>query len=150
MKRFISLLVVALLSLSTTASAREVAIPEHWEGLATVEGECFCQQHLNQTALVIPGDVDNNQNINAADALLILQCAVNPTVTYNRFKKAGACISRYATDINQDDKVNANDALLILQYAVDKIDTLGGAPAIPSFTLYQQPDWDIPVSPTDA
>lgn len=54
------------------------------------------------------GDVNNDDNVNSADALLILQYAVG-------LKKD---ISLTVGDVNNDGKINSADALLVLQIAV--------------------------------
>ena len=58
------------------------------------------------------GDVNEDTKINAVDALLILQYAVNK-YELNDTQKVAA-------DVNKDTKVNSVDALNILQYAVGK------------------------------
>jgi hypothetical protein len=59
------------------------------------------------------GDVDDDNVINATDALLALQVAVG--------KKQITLPQQIAADVNGDGKLDAVDALLILQYAVGKI-----------------------------
>ena len=58
------------------------------------------------------GDVNEDTKINAVDALLILQYAVNKYELNDTQK--------LAADVNKDTKVNSVDALNILQYAVGK------------------------------
>lgn len=72
------------------------------------------QADAQDTALYATGDVDNNQKVDASDALLALQVSVSiktPTKAEN-----------YAADVNGDGLVNALDALLMLQYSVQIID----------------------------
>ncbi len=67
----------------------------------------------NNYPVVTLGDVSGDSNINAADALLVLQQAV---------KLVQLAPSAYqAADVNRDGTVNASDALLILQYTVGLI-----------------------------
>lgn len=54
----------------------------------------------------IPGDVDGNQSVNMADAMLLLQYAAGEKVTINSSN----------ADVNGDNVVDINDALLLLQY----------------------------------
>lgn len=58
------------------------------------------------------GDINNDSNVNSADALLILQHSVDLIKLDNTQKK-------YA-DLNGDNKYNSSDALLILQKSVGK------------------------------
>ncbi len=62
---------------------------------------------------VLPGDVDESGEVNAADALLALQIATN--------KVTPTDIQTVAADVDGNPGVSANDALLILQYATKKI-----------------------------
>lgn len=63
---------------------------------------------------VLPqGDVDNNGQVDAADALQALQ-ATTDKITLDG-------LSETAADVNSDGTVTANDALMILQYATKKI-----------------------------
>ena len=62
------------------------------------------------------GDINNDGNINAADALLALQHSVKLTTLEG--EKA------VAADVNRDGLINATDALCILQYSVKLIDKL--------------------------
>ncbi len=60
------------------------------------------------------GDVDGDSVIDAKDALLILQAAVDKvTLTPDKI---------FVADVNGDNALNAVDALLVLQRAVDKIE----------------------------
>ncbi len=149
MKRFLALFLIVVLSFTMTVSARQVELPENWEGLPTVQGRCICEDHLNQTALLVPGDINRDGDINAADALLILQCATNPLSVYNRYKRAGACMARYVADLDGDENINAVDALYVLQYAVGKRDRFEVSLAIPDVTFYEPPNGFGPFSPTD-
>ena len=58
------------------------------------------------------GDVNEDGEINAKDALMVLKIAVNKIVPTQEQEMCG--------DLNGDRKVNATDALWILQYAVGK------------------------------
>lgn len=62
------------------------------------------------------GDVNNDKNINATDALLVLQHTVG--------KKLLTGNALIAADVTKDDAVNATDALSILRYSVGKTDKL--------------------------
>ena len=59
------------------------------------------------------GDVNGDGAVNAADALLVLQCAVGKADFDFPQKKAA--------DVNRNGVVEAADALLILQHTVGKI-----------------------------
>lgn len=63
------------------------------------------------------GDVNNDQKINAKDALLVLRIAVNKYTPNNNEK--------LAADVNRDQKIDAKDALEILKFAVNKPSCLG-------------------------
>ncbi len=68
----------------------------------------------NPAVTVVYGDVNGDDSIDAKDALLILQAAVDKAeLTEEQTKKA---------DVNGDTAIDAKDALLVLQKAVDKID----------------------------
>ena len=59
------------------------------------------------------GDLDNNQTVTAADALIALQAATGKvTLTADQLT---------AANVDGQADVSANDALLILQYATKKI-----------------------------
>ena len=60
------------------------------------------------------GDLNSDNKINSADALIVLQSSVG-TVTLTAQQKTFA-------DVNKDDKINSSDALMILQFAVGFID----------------------------
>ncbi len=60
------------------------------------------------------GDINNDKDINASDALLALQHSVQ------LMELDGEALR--VADVNQDGKVDASDALLILQYSVHLID----------------------------
>lgn len=69
---------------------------------------------FSKRTLVIYGDVDNDGQVNASDALLALQASVN---------LRSLCGSEVTTaDVNNDGQVNATDALFILQHSVDLIE----------------------------
>ena len=72
------------------------------------------QEDAQDTALYDTGDVDNNKEINASDALTVLQSSVQLR-TLNKAENRAA-------DTNGDALINATDALLILQYSVKLID----------------------------
>ncbi len=59
------------------------------------------------------GDIDANNKINSADALLVLQ-SVAGLVTLNENQ-------RRAAELNNDEKITSADALVILQYVTGKI-----------------------------
>ena len=59
------------------------------------------------------GNVDDDKNINASDALAVLQHSVGKTILNSTYLI-------YA-DVDGNGEINAADALFILQYAVDKI-----------------------------
>lgn len=59
------------------------------------------------------GDINTDEKINSADALLVLQSSTG-VITLTDTQKLLA-------DINEDGKINSTDALLILQYATGKI-----------------------------
>ncbi|MCF7805302.1 MAG: T9SS type A sorting domain-containing protein [Candidatus Marinimicrobia bacterium] len=63
-----------------------------------------------------PGDVDNNQNIQAFDAALILKNLVGLT-SFNHGDSAAA-------DVTQDHSISAFDASVLLQYGVGLVDSL--------------------------
>ena len=63
-----------------------------------------------------PGDVNQDNQINAADALAVLQHMVELT------KLEGA--QALAADVTRDGEINTGDALKILQYTVDLIEDL--------------------------
>ena len=65
------------------------------------------------------GDLNNDTQINAKDALTVLKISVGKTVP-TQSQKAAA-------DVNADGKVNAKDALEILKYAVGKPSVLAKA-----------------------
>ena len=70
-----------------------------------------------ETALQIqPGDVTGDGNVDAADALQVLQHSVGLIALEGNAAKAA--------DVTHDDKIDANDALKILQYSVDLIEEL--------------------------
>lgn len=60
------------------------------------------------------GNIDNNESIDASDALLALQHSVHLTDLKGR--------ALTAADVSGDGKINASDALLILQHSVCLID----------------------------
>ena len=60
------------------------------------------------------GDVDNDKDVDANDALMALQASTNKIYLDTNAEKAA--------DVNQDGTVAANDALLILQKATKKIE----------------------------
>lgn len=60
------------------------------------------------------GNINNNENIDASDALLALQHSVQLITLSGR--------GLSAADVSGDGKVNASDALLILQYSVNLIE----------------------------
>jgi hypothetical protein len=64
---------------------------------------------------VVLGDVDDSGNVEAVDALLVLQAATGK-ITLNDTET-------WAANVDGQGNVTANDALLILQYATKKIDT---------------------------
>lgn len=72
------------------------------------------QEDAQDTALYATGDVDNNDEINASDALTVLQYSVQ----LRQLNKA----ENRAADANGDGLINASDALLILQHSVKLID----------------------------
>lgn len=141
MKRFLAFFLTAVFGFTITVSARPAEGPESWEGLPTVSCMCICEDHLNQTALLIPGDINRDGDIGAADALLVLQCATHPLSVYNRYKKAGACMALYVADVDNDTNIDAVDALYILQYAVGSREAFAASPAIPDATYYEEPQW---------
>lgn len=59
------------------------------------------------------GDINTDEKINSADALLVLQSSTG-VITLTDTQKLLA-------DVNEDGKINSTDALLILQYATGKI-----------------------------
>ena len=68
------------------------------------------------TDVPLYGNLDGNNRVDAADALIILKASVGKT------ELSGEQLV-YA-DVYQDGKVDAADALYVLKYAVGKIDTL--------------------------
>lgn len=59
------------------------------------------------------GDINTDEKINSADALLVLQSSTG-VITLTDTQKLLA-------DVNEDGKINSTDALLILQYATGKV-----------------------------
>lgn len=141
MKRFLAFFLMAVFPFTLPVSARQAERPESWEGLPTVSCRCICEDHLNQTALLIPGDIDRDGDIGAADALLVLQCATHPHFVYNRYKEAGACMALYVADVDNNKSIDAVDALYTLQYAVGSREAFAVSPAIPDATYYEEPQW---------
>ncbi len=101
-------------------AAREAyeALSEQQKGLVTnLEALQQAEEaivQLEQMPVIAFGDVNGDDEIDAKDALLILQAAVDKAeLTPEQEGKA---------DVNGDDEIDAKDALLVLQKAVDKID----------------------------
>ena len=69
---------------------------------------------FSKRTLVMDDDVDNDGQVNAADALLSLQASVD-------LRSLGGSEVTTA-DVNNDGQVNATDALFILQHSVDLIE----------------------------
>ena len=65
------------------------------------------------------GDLDNNDAIDAKDALVVLKISVNKITPTNEQK--------IAADVNKDTAINAMDALEILKYSVNKITSFPAA-----------------------
>ena len=63
------------------------------------------------------GDLNNDQEINAKDALVVLKISVN--------KHTPTDDQKVAADVNKDESINAKDALEILKYSVNKPSCLG-------------------------
>lgn len=128
MKRFVCLLLITIISLSFPVSAREIAYPEDNEDLPLVNDYCWCPDHIDGSAPLVPGDVNRDHKITAVDALYVLRLAIGriPPVIAE-----GTCRSTWVNDVNADGYCNANDALMILQYAVGKINSFERSPAKP-------------------
>ena len=62
------------------------------------------------------GDVDENGEVSATDALMVLKAVVGKVALTNA--------QFYAADVNEDGNITAKDALYILQYVVGKLDFL--------------------------
>ena len=128
MKRFVCLLLITIIFLSFPVSAREIAYPEDNGNLPVVETYCYCTDHMDGSAVMVPGDVNRDHKITAVDALYVLKQAV-PVIPSIRFK--GICQSAWVNDVNADGFINAYDALMILQYAIGKIDSFERSPTMP-------------------
>ncbi len=63
------------------------------------------------------GDLNDDQDINAKDALVVLKISVN--------KHTPTDDQKVAADVNKDENINAKDALEILKYSVNKPSCLG-------------------------
>lgn len=72
---------------------------------------------VEYSGMVLPGDVDQNGRVEAADALMALQAATG--------KIALSEVQQQIADVDGTDGVSASDALLILQYATQKITSVG-------------------------
>ena len=81
------------------------------------DGQWTAQCTVTVTDYVL-GDIDANNNINAADALRALQHSVQLIQLEGNAAKAA--------DVNADGLIDAGDALLILQYSVNLIDHFSG------------------------
>lgn len=63
---------------------------------------------------IVPGDVDGQAGITAADALLVLQAATHKIILSD--------LQTQAADVDGEEGITAADALLVLQYATRKIE----------------------------
>lgn len=81
-----------------------------------VEVSFYAQNVLCRLAVIVSGDLNEDDSVTATDALLCLQSAVGKTTLEGYIEKAA--------DVNSNGSVDATDALLILQYSVGKIETL--------------------------
>lgn len=108
----------------------QVAFPENVEDIAaTINGKSATCAYENGALLLsytyvatneivnALGDVNNDDKIDAKDALVVLKIAVNK---YNPTDS-----EYFAADVNKDGTISAKDALEILKYAVDKPSCLG-------------------------
>ena len=77
--------------------------------------QAVAQEDAQDTALYATGDVNNDQDVNASDALMALQYSVS-LLTLDRNQNRAA-------DVNGDVLVDAADALIMLQKAVKLIDS---------------------------
>lgn len=74
--------------------------------------ECaVCGQVVYRSYNFIPGDVDGNLKVEAADARLTLRCAVNLETIRTEYRKNA--------DMNKDGKIGADDARLVLRKSVN-------------------------------
>ena len=71
-----------------------------------------CVAALEKALAVKMGDVNNDGNIDAKDALIVLKISVG--------KYTANDVEKTAADVNQDQKIDAKDALEILKYSVKK------------------------------
>ncbi len=99
-------------SLVANTSASYADVVDAYNGLAEAKGG------LKELPGVLPGDVDGNGEVTAADALMALQSATKKITLNNEQSKAA--------DVDGTEGVSANDALMILQAATKKI-TLGSS-----------------------
>ncbi|MBR3844481.1 MAG: prolyl oligopeptidase family serine peptidase, partial [Clostridia bacterium] len=84
------------------------------------------------------GDVNEDSQVDAKDALLVLKSAVGKiTLTDGQSNRA---------DVNRDEAIDAKDALDILKYAVGKIDSFAPLPGEPVVPPVDQPEV---ITPTD-
>ncbi|HIC68663.1 MAG TPA: hypothetical protein EYO90_03940, partial [Candidatus Latescibacteria bacterium] len=75
----------------------------------------FTVQHGSVTVVVgLLGDVNNDQRVDAGDAILVLRHAVRLSALTQEQQKLG--------DVNKDGKVDAGDAILILRFGVGLIE----------------------------
>lgn len=96
-------------------AAREAydALPEELQKFVANYETLTDAEYQYKKLTVFYGDINNDTEITAADALMALQCAVDKiTLTDDQL---------LAADIDGTEGVTAADALLILQYAVNKI-----------------------------
>lgn len=124
-KAFCFILLLCILLQSTgLVLAREVPSADiNDPSLPLVPCDCFCAEHLNGTALYIPGDPSKDGEINALDALIVLRAAVGKSpASFPEFTSGRYCCSEWVRNVNIQLGADARDALSILKYSVGKID----------------------------
>lgn len=98
-----------------TIEAEELPLKEPEKPLVTDTPEPTDTPIPTEPGLYTLGDVDNNGNVDAADALLVLKYAAkleNPDI-----------IAKLSADVTKDGNVDATDALNILKYAAKIIES---------------------------